>query len=143
MRELQKIRLRIPLKLPYKNQLTPSPDPNAWWRFLAVKREWTKAIPGPAEHQRATGERQMRIVRVMGPGERKWDIGNVHYASAAIIDIVAKKGWLVGDDADLCDLEKPVQRPAEGDEIAPSTYIEIKDLPGPAVRTARLPLDGR
>ena len=134
-----KIRLRIALKLPYKNELTPSYDRSAFFRYMGVKREWEQAIPKAQEHQRALGARRLTIVRLMTTKERPFDTGNVYYACAAIIDIVVHKGYLVEDTPDLLELEKPVQRLAVGDEIAPSTYIEIEDLPGPAIRSARLP----
>lgn len=134
-----KIRLRIPLKLPYKNELTPSYDKSAFFRYMGVKREWEQAIPKAQEHQRALGARRLTIVRLMTSRERPFDTGNVYYAVAAIIDIVAHKGYLVDDTPDLLDLEKPVQRRAVGDEVAPSTYIEIEDLDGPAVLTGALP----
>jgi hypothetical protein len=134
-----KIRLRIPLKLPLKNTLTPGPGNGPFFRFMAVKREWKAAIPDALPEQRALGPRRLTIVRLMTTRERPFDTGNVYYAAAAIIDIVAKKGWLVDDTPDLLELEKPVQRRAIDDELAPSTYIEIEDLPGPAVRTAALP----
>jgi len=134
-----KIRLKIPLKLPYKNELTPSYDKSAFFRYMGLKREWQAAIPEPTPEQRALGARRLTIVRLMTTKERPFDTGNVYYSAAAIIDIVAKKGWLVDDTPDLLELEKPVQRRAAGDEVAPSTYIEIEDLPGPAVRCARLP----
>lgn len=135
-----KVRLRIPLKLPYKNELTPSYDKGAFFRYQAVKREWKDAIPNPLPEQRALGARRLTIVRIMTTRERPFDTGNVYYAAAAIIDIVAKKGWLVDDTPDLLDLLKPVQRREQpGDLEAPATYIEIEDLPGPAVRTAALP----
>jgi len=134
-----KIRLKIPLKLPYKNELTPSYDKSAFFRYMGLKREWLAAIPKAAPDQVALGARRLTIVRLMTTRERPFDTGNVYYAAAAIIDIVAKKGWLVDDTPDLLELEKPVQRLAAGDELAPSTYIEIEDLPGPAVRTAALP----
>ncbi len=137
-----KLQLRILLKLPYKNELTPSYDKGAFFRYQAVKREWQAAIPDPEERQRALGARRLTIVRLMAPRERAFDTGNVYYACAAIIDIVAKKGWLVDDTPDLLELEKPVQRRAGPGEIAPSTYIELEDLPGPAMKTARLPLEG-
>lgn len=134
-----RIRLKIPLKLPYKNELTPSYDSRAFFCFRRVQADWKKAIPNPRPGERALGARRLRIVRLMTIGERPFDTGNVYYAAAAIIDIVAKKGWLVDDTPDLLDLDRPVQRLAVGDELAPSTYIEIEDLPGPAVRTAALP----
>jgi hypothetical protein len=134
-----KVRLRIPLKLPYKNELTPSYDKGAFFRYQGLKREWKAAIPEALPHQRALGARRLTIVRIMGPRERPFDTGNVYYACAAIIDIVAQKGYLVDDTPDLLELEKPVQRLAVGDELAPATYIEIEDLPGAAVKTARLP----
>lgn len=134
------LQLRIPLKLPYKNELTPSVTRGAFFRYMAVKREWKAAIPDPEPRQRADGPRRLRIVRLMTTRERPFDTGNVYYAAAAIIDIVAKKGWLVDDTPDLLELEKPVQRLAVGSELAPSTWIEIEDLPGPAVRTKDLPI---
>lgn len=134
-----KVRLKILLKLPYKNELTPSYDRSAFFRYMGVKREWEQAIPDAAPHQRALGPRRLTIVRLMTTRERPFDTGNVYYACAAIIDIVAKKGYLVDDTPDLLELEKPVQRRALPGEIAPSTYIEIEDLPGPAVKTAALP----
>lgn len=140
MRELQRIRLRIPVKMPYKNELTPSYGNRAFFCFKAMQREWWIAIPEPAEEQRAVGPRRLTIVRLMTPAERKFDTGNVYYACAALIDIMYKKGWFVNDDPDLLELEKPVQRLAiPPDEEAPATYFEIEDLPGPAVRTPRLP----
>jgi hypothetical protein len=134
-----KIRLKIALKLPYKNELTPSYDKSAFFRYMGLKREWQAAIPKAVGEQLALGPRRLTIVRLMTTRERPFDTGNVYYAAAAIIDIVAKKGWLVDDTPDLLELEKPVQRLAAGDELAPSTYIEIEDLPGAAVRTAGLP----
>jgi hypothetical protein len=134
-----KVRLRIPLKLPYKNELTPSYGNRAFFCFKAMQREWNAAIPNPEPHQVALGARRLTIVRLMAGRERPFDTGNVYYAAAAIIDIVAKKGWLVDDTPELLELEKPVQRMADLGEDAPSTYIEIEDLPGAAVKTARLP----
>ena len=135
-----KIRLRIPLKLPYKNELTPAPGPRTFRVFMSVKGKWNKAIPEAAPHQRALGPRRLTIVRLMTSRERPFETGNIYYAAAAIIDIVAKKGYLVDDTPDLLELEKPVQRLAVPGEIAPETYIDLEDLPGPAVRTAELPL---
>ena len=134
-----KLRLRIPLKIPYKNELTPSYDRSAFFRYMGVKREWEQAIPKAAEHQRALGARRLTIIRIMTPRERPFDTGNIYYSCAAIIDIVAKKGYLVDDTPDLLELEKPVQRLAVQGETAPATFIEIEDLPGPAIRVARLP----
>jgi hypothetical protein len=123
-----RIRLMIPLKLPLKNELTPSPDKRAFFAFQAVKRKWWHAIPEALPHQRATGARRLTIVRLMTTRERPFDTGNVYYSCAAIIDIVAKKGYLVDDTPDLLELEKPVQRRAEAHELAPATYIELEDL---------------
>jgi len=135
-----KIQIRIPLRLPYKNTLTPSYGNRAFFCFKALQREWWIAIPDPDERQRAVGPRRLTIVRLMTTKERKFDTGNVYYSCAAIIDIMAKKGWFVDDEPDLLELEKPVQRLAiPPEEIAPSTWFEIEDLPGPAVRTAHLP----
>lgn len=134
-----KYQLRIPMKLPSKNALTPSPDKGAFFRFMGVKRAWKAAIPAAAPHQRAVGPRRLTIVRLMTARERPMDTGNVYFSAAAIIDIVAKKGWLVDDTPDLLELEKPVQRLAAPGELAPSTYLEIEDLPGPAIETAPLP----
>lgn len=135
-----KIRLRIPEKLPYKNELTPSYDHRAYFSFKTVIKTWSKAIPDPTEEQRALGARSLTIVRIMSPRERRFDVGNVYYSCAPLIDIMAKKGWFVGDEPDLLDLEKPVQRLAGPEDLEPpATYFEIEDLPGPAVRPARLP----
>lgn len=133
------IQLRIPVKMPYKNELTPSWGNRAFFCFKAMQKEWNQAIPVPQEHQRALGARRLTIVRLMGPRERKFDTGNVYYACAALIDILVRKGWFIGDEPDLLELEKPDQRYAVGDEIAPATWFEIEDLPGPAVITPRLP----
>jgi len=124
-----KIRLRIPLKLPYKNELTPAPGPRTFRVFMSVKGKWKASIPDALPEQRALGPRRLTIVRIMGPRERPFDTGNVYYAAAAIIDIVAKKGWLVDDTPRLLELEKPVQRrQAPGDMPAPCTYIDIEDV---------------
>lgn len=137
-----KIRLRIPLKLPLKNTLTPSYDKRAFFAYMGVKREWWKAIPDAREDQRALGPRSVRIVRLMTTAERPYDVANVWFSAAAILDILVKKGYFVNDTPDLLTLKEPEQRLAvPPDEIAPSTYIEIKDIEGaPAVRSARLPL---
>jgi len=134
-----RIRIKVPLKLPLKNTLTPGPGNGPFFRFMAVKRQWKSAIPDPLPHQIADGPRRLTIVRLMTTRERPFDTGNVYYACAAIIDIVAKKGYLVDDTPDLLELEKPVQRLAVGDELAPSTWIEIEDVEGPAVVTPLLP----
>ena len=135
-----KLQLRIPLKLPYKNELTPSFGNRAFFCFKRLLREWWIAIPDPDDRQRAVGPRRLTIVRLMTVKERKFDTGNVYYSCAAIIDIMAKKGWFVDDEPELLELEKPVQRLAiPPDESAPATWFEIEDLPGPAVLTANLP----
>lgn len=142
MRELQRIRLRIAVKMPYKNELTPSYGNRAFFCWKAMERTWRNAIPSPNPDQIALGPRRLTIVRVMTPAERRFDTGNVYYACAALIDFLVKKGWFVGDEPDLLELEKPVQRLAGPDDlVAPATYFEIEDLPGPAVRSARLPFD--
>jgi len=134
------IRIRIRLKLPYKNQLTPSPGLHSFRRFISVKKEWERAIPEALAHQRAMGPRRVTIVRLMTPRERPFDTGNLYYSCAAILDIVVAKGYLIDDRPELTDLDKPVQRLAVGDELAPSTWIEIEDLPGAAMVQPGLPL---
>jgi hypothetical protein len=128
------IRIRVPLKIPYKNQLTPSPGLHSFRRFISVKKEWERAIPEALDHQRASGPRRIRIVRLMTARERPFDTGNLIYSAAAIIDIVVAKGYLVNDNPELTELATPVQREsAHGDLPAPATYIEIEELPGPAM----------
>ena len=135
-----KLQLRIPLKLPYKNELTPSYDRGAFFRYQEVKRTWRKAIPDPTPDQRADGARSLTIVRLMTARERPFDTGNVYVSAAAIIDIIVEKGWLLQDDPRTCRLELPIQRlEGPGDDAAPCTYLVIEDLEGPAVVTRALP----
>lgn len=133
-----KIRLRIPLKLPLKNTLTPSYDKRAFFAYMGLKREWERAIPKAEEHQRALGPRSVRIVRLMTKPERPYDTPNVWFSCAAILDILVHGGWFVDDTPDLLYLEQPIQRYAAYDEEAPATWIEIEDV-GAAVKSARLP----
>ena len=135
-----KLQLRIPLKLPYKNELTPSWDHRAFFAYQGVKKDWWKAIPDPEPQQRADGPRSLTIVRLMTESERRFDRANVYFASAAILDILVKKGWLIDDTDDALELEKPTQRLAgPEDDPPPCTYLVIEDLPGPAMRTLNLP----
>lgn len=134
------IRLRIPIKLPYKNQLTPSPGLHSFRRFISVKKEWERAIPEALDRQRATGPRRIRIVRLMTTRERPFDTGNLIYSAAAIIDIVVAKGYLVNDNPALTELATPVQRESEhGDLPAPATYIEIEDIESSAPQQMEIP----
>lgn len=121
------VTIRIPLKLPFKNQLTPSPDRHAWIRFISLRQRWMKEIP-PAGKLRAFGPRSLRVVRIMGPRERRYDTANLIYVCAALFDLIKDAGYLVNDSEVWCELRKPVQRRALPGERCPATLIELEDL---------------
>jgi hypothetical protein len=126
--------LRVALKLPYKNELTPAPGPHAWLRFVKVKRDWGRCIPPVSVSQRARGPRSVRIERVMGPRERRFDTANVYFAAAAILDVLKQRGWLVNDSDVQCRLEQPLQRRAREGEMYPSVVLTLEDIPEAAPR---------
>jgi hypothetical protein len=151
MREPVKVRLRIPLKVPGKNDLRPDPRvtymgerpiPSAYLRWKGIERKWRRALEElrPRQDQVALGRRSLRFIRVMGPEEHKMDRWNVETGlNMVVVDMLVAMGWLIDDKEDFADMLPAVQRLAIGDEVAPATYIEIEDLPGPALATAALP----
>ena len=147
-----KIRLRIPLKAPGKNDLRPDPRitymgrtpiPSAYLRWKGIEREWRRALDGmkPLPDQVALGRRAVRFIRVMSSHERRMDRWNLEGGlNLVVVDMLVTLGWLVDDAEDCAEMLPAIQRRATPDDLEPpSTYIEIEDLPGPAVRTAELP----
>ena len=131
-------RIRVNLKLPYKNQLTPSPGLYAFRRYCAVRSEWDKAIPvapgyNPAEVAPPLppgGPRKwVQVTRIMTKRERRFDLSNIWYSIAALLDALVKRGHLRDDNDQDVDVRTPIQRQALPDEIAPSTLIEIGVVP--------------
>jgi len=121
----------LPLKLPYKNQLTPSPGPHAWRRFKAIKETWAKAFYALPDRAplRATGPRAIKVTRILGPRERPFDTANLIYGLASIIDHLVHAGYLVDDTERWLFLERPEQRKAgASDPPGPATIIRLRPL---------------
>jgi hypothetical protein len=143
------VRLVIDLKPPSKNDLRPDPRvmrrgsvvlPCAYLRWKGIEREWHRALKQPTEEQRAVGRRALRFVRLMTPREKRMDRWNLEGGlNLVVVDLLVEMGWLIDDDENSVEMLPAVQRRAGPGEQAPATWIEIEDLPGPAVRSARLP----
>jgi hypothetical protein len=129
-----RIVIRVLLKLPYKNELTPAPGRHAWLRFIKVKKDWARAVPKALPHQLAKGPRSVLITRVMGPKERRFDTANVYFAAAAILDVIKSAGYLVNDSDVHCELLRPEQRRARPGEAFPSVILELRDVETTAPR---------
>lgn len=144
-------RLSIPLKPPGKNDLRPDPRvtyigrpprpmPSAYLRWKGIERSWRRELPPPTPEQRAVGRRSLCFVRLMTPHERRMDRWNLEGGlNLVVVDQLVVLGWLIDDDESCVEMLPAVQRLAGPGEVAPSTYVEIEDLPGPALRSPLLP----
>lgn len=129
--------LSIPRSIPSRNQTA-----NQHWSARSRdKRLWAKDIGIAAlvaGVPRATGKRRLRIVRVMGKGQKRFDEDN-HDVKALIDSLKPPKvargtkatpgcSLIVDDSPRYLDLILPVvdERAADG---RPGTRIELEDVP--------------
>ena len=123
--------LSIPLKYPYKNELTPSPTLRAYLHFKELSKEWFYSIPKASRLLRqANVPRRLIITRIMGTRDRPFDVPNLYYAAAIIIDTLVKKDWLRDDDPRFLVDVTCNQRKEHG-ERRTEIIVEDVDLPGP------------
>lgn len=92
-------RIRVPLHYPYKNELTPSVRIGAFVRFQRIKREWGWMLKMAKPSPRPQGQlaRRLHIIRVYSTKQRPFDVGNLYYPAAIIIDHLVNLGWLRND----------------------------------------------
>jgi hypothetical protein len=89
----------IPIRYPYKNELTPSVGIGAYLRFQAAKRTWHLCTPNaPASWRSINLARRVSITRLYSGRQRPFDIPNLYYPLAFIIDNLVKRRWLPDDD---------------------------------------------
>lgn len=121
--------IRVPLAYPYKNQLTPSPSMRSFIRFKEVKQEWGWYLKSCARvHRQGPLPRRLTITRVYSKKQRQFDIGNLYYPAAIIIDLLVGIGWLRDDNPKwLSDLHCN-QRQSQSPECW--TEIVIEDVDG-------------
>lgn len=145
-----KIRLRIALKAPGKNDLRPDPRvmrigrsvlPSAYLRWKGIERKWERALQAPTLEQRATGRCSMRFVRIMSPREKRMDRWNLEGGlNLVVVDMLVRLGWLIDDAEHAVEMLPAVQRLAGLDDLPPpATYIEIEDIEDGTIERAKPP----
>lgn len=132
-------RFVIPLRPPSQNDLRRKAR-NPWIATLMVKREWMRYFrPDQVGRARRTlkGPRFVRFTRVMGPGEREYDDDNLKGGLKPIRDLLCvgtKRhpglGIILDDRKETARFEYQQLR-GDGLFVAPSTIIEVEDLPCP------------
>jgi len=123
--------LVIPRRMPTVNVWHGGPA----WKFSKERDAWLVAIGWlPEVRWFAARQRQgarpcsVQIVRLMEPGERRYDEDNLRGGAKPILDVLKRCGVLKSDTPKWCTQIPPEQRLATDGERLPGTLITVSLL---------------
>ena len=123
------ITLSIPIRYPYKNELTPSLDRGAFLRFQARKREFYLCTPNaPPSWRREKLPIRLIITRLIGKRQRYFDVPNLYYPLAFIVDNLVKRRWIPDDDPRYLVAVRCIQRRIRPGETKDETLITLRHV---------------